>query len=111
VDQTKSTLNQKLQPSDKNLGYSYDNPMLVLLTMALHETMTYSEWLRFKRVRSQLCQEELAESLGVSKQTVSSWETGRSIPKLTPLQTLILCDKLGCSLSDLAGFERELKAS
>lgn len=82
-----------------------------MLTMALQETMTYSEWLRFKRGRSGLCQEALAEALGVSKQTVSAWETGKGIPKLTPLQTLILCDQLSCSLSDLAGFERELRAS
>lgn len=85
--------------------------MLVLLTMALQETMTYSEWLRLKRGRSQLSQDELADAIGISKQTVSNWETGKSIPKLTPRQTLILCDKLGCSLNDLAGFEQELRAS
>jgi DNA-binding XRE family transcriptional regulator len=85
--------------------------MRVVLTMALQETMTYQEWLRFKRGRSGLCQEELAEALGVSKQTISYWETGKGIPKLTPLQMMILCDKLGCSLSELATFEQELKAS
>ena len=33
-----------------------------------------------------ISQEKLADALGVTKHTVSNWEVGRSIPKLTPKQ-------------------------
>ncbi|WP_244913156.1 helix-turn-helix transcriptional regulator [Phormidesmis priestleyi] len=51
--------------------------------------MTFSERLRFKRQRSRVRQKDLVEMLGLSPQTVSAWETGRSLPKLTPLQMQI----------------------
>ena len=73
--------------------------------------MTFSEWLRFKRQRSRVRQKDLAELLGLSPQTVSAWETGESIPKLTPLQMQILCEKLNCSLDELAQYQALAEAS
>ena len=41
-----------------------------------------------------ISQEKLAEALGVTTHTVSNWEVGRSIPKLTPRQYKALLRKL-----------------
>ena len=54
-----------------------------------------------KRARSKLglTQDALAERVHVSRQTVSSWETGRTQPDLTML--LQLCDALGVPAEEL----------
>lgn len=58
------------------------------------------------RKRVSLTQRQVAEVVSVTVQTVSNWETGRSEPKLTPEQTLLLCRILQCSLEELVkGFE------
>lgn len=38
------------------------------------------------RVQQFLTQKELADALAVTETTVRNWESGRSIPKLTPVQ-------------------------
>lgn len=48
-----------------------------------------------------LTQEEVATRLGVSRQTVGKWESGRATPELEKL--VALCDLFGCSLDELAG--------
>lgn len=48
-----------------------------------------------------ITQKELAEALGVTINTVSNWESGRSIPKLTPLQYKILLKKLEITSDEL----------
>jgi putative transcriptional regulator len=53
------------------------------------------------RQKAALNQSELAEILGVSKQTISNWEVGRKIPTLTIPQTKALCKALGVTLDDL----------
>lgn len=40
------------------------------------------------RTRSDLTQEELGESLGVSRQTVAKWESGAAVPDLVNAQAL-----------------------
>lgn len=64
------------------------------------------------RRRQGLSQEQLAEKLGVSRQTVSKWETGASTPDLPKLLALSVC--FGVTLDELAaggpaapGAERE----
>jgi len=49
-----------------------------------------------------LTQREIAEAVSVTPRTVQSWELGENIPRLTPLQTLNLCQLLRCSIEDLA---------
>lgn len=65
-------------------------------------TLTFCEWMRIKRQRKEVSQKDLARALQLSNKTISAWETGESVPKLTPTQMLILCEKLDCSLQELA---------
>lgn len=53
------------------------------------------------RKRLNLTQRQVAEALGVTDQTVSNWEQGRSEPKLTFKQVKALCNIFQCSLEDL----------
>lgn len=53
------------------------------------------------RTLRRISQKDIAKELGVSHHTVSNWETGRSIPKLTIDQVKKLCDLLGCTLDEL----------
>ncbi|MDO4850869.1 MAG: DUF4417 domain-containing protein [Actinomycetota bacterium] len=48
-----------------------------------------------------LTQEDVASKLGVSRQTVGKWESGRATPELEKL--IALCDLLGCTLDELVG--------
>lgn len=47
--------------------------------------MSFSEKIRFIRNQYHLSQEELAEELKVSRQTVSKWESGASYPEIEKL--------------------------
>ena len=64
------------------------------------------EVLRDHRVRCKMTQEFVAESLGVSRQAVSKWETGESLPDLYKLAAL--ADELGVSTDELCGREAAL---
>ena len=56
--------------------------------------------LQYLRKRSgNMTQEKLAERLGVSRQTVSKWESGENVPELSKL--IELCDLFSCTLDDL----------
>lgn len=46
-------------------------------------------------------QEDIANRLGVSRQTVGKWETGRAVPELEKL--VALCNLFGCTLDELVG--------
>lgn len=51
----------------------------------------------------QLTQEDIAEKLGVTRQSVAKWEAGESIPDLDKCKQL--ADIFGVSLDDLANYE------
>ena len=53
----------------------------------------------------QLTQEDLAEKLDVTRQSVAKWEAGESIPDLDKCKQL--ADIFGVSLDDLANYEPE----
>lgn len=57
------------------------------------------------RAGANLTQDELAEKLSVTRQTVSSWETGRSEPDLASLQAL--AEALGVELTELIYGKKE----
>ena len=53
----------------------------------------------------QMTQEDIAEKLGVTRQSVAKWEAGDSIPDLDKCKQL--ADSFGVSLDDLANYEPE----
>ncbi|HBN12277.1 MAG TPA: hypothetical protein DD415_01530 [Clostridiales bacterium] len=61
--------------------------------------MNISQNLQYLRKRDKITQEELADRLGVSRQSVSKWETGEAYPETDKLITL--CDLFGVSLDEL----------
>lgn len=67
---------------------------------------TLGETLKAHRTRCQMTQEFVAESLGVSRQTVSKWENGSADPSTTNL--LALAKLYGIAAEELLrGIERE----
>lgn len=61
--------------------------------------MAFADNLQCIRKRHKITQEALADELGVSRQSVSKWETGEAYPETDKL--ILLCDKFGVSLDDL----------
>lgn len=53
----------------------------------------------------QLTQEDVAEKLGVTRQSVAKWESGESVPDLDRCKQL--AEFFGVSLDDLANYEPE----
>ena len=52
-----------------------------------------------------LTQEDIADKLGVTRQSVAKWESGESVPDLDKCKQL--ADIFGISLDDLANYEPE----
>lgn len=61
--------------------------------------MKFCDKLANKRKNNNMSQEQLADRLGVSRQAVSKWESGNSMPDMTKI--LELCKILNCNLEDL----------
>ena len=61
--------------------------------------MSFSENLQFLRDRAGLTQEQLAERLEVSRQSVSKWESAASYPEMEKL--LLMCDLFHTDLDTL----------
>lgn len=59
------------------------------------------------RKKSGLSQEEAAEKLGVSRQTISKWETDETLPDIRQAKKLALLYQL--SLDELIEFDADLK--
>ena len=57
------------------------------------------------RKLNKLTQEELAEKLDVSRQTLSKWETGESVPDIDKCKKL--AEVFGVSLDDLVNYETD----
>jgi DNA-binding XRE family transcriptional regulator len=63
--------------------------------------MEFCIWLRLYRRKAKLSQKMVAEILGVSRQTVNYWETGKVNPRFSFEQMTKLCKVLECDISDL----------
>lgn len=69
--------------------------------------MTFGERLLAYRNAVNLSQEKLAEKVGVTRQTVSKWETNQSVPDFDKI--LPLCEALGLTTEELITGEKEEK--
>ena len=65
--------------------------------------MKFSEKLQKLRKENNLSQEQLADMLEVSRQSVSKWESGQTYPEMDKLITM--CKIFKCSLDDLTNDE------
>ena len=61
--------------------------------------MNFSENLYRLRQQKGLSQEQLAERLNVSRQSVSKWESGAGYPEMDKI--LVLCDLFSCTMDEL----------
>ena len=61
--------------------------------------MKFGSNLKKLRKNKKLSQEELAEHVGVSRQSISKWETGDAYPEMNNI--LILCKIFNCKINDL----------
>ena len=61
--------------------------------------MKFADNLKKLRKRRNISQEQLAEKVGVSRQSVSKWETSEAYPEMNNI--LELCKIFKCNISDL----------
>ncbi len=61
-----------------------------------------------RRKRLKLTQKDLSDAIGISVRSISHWEQGTHLPRLTPKQFSDLCRVLECSIHDLAGDFEEI---
>ena len=61
--------------------------------------MSFQKNLQTLRIGRNFTQERLAMLLGVSRQAISKWESGKAYPEMDKL--LMICDLFGCTLDDL----------
>ena len=57
------------------------------------------------RKLNNMSQEELADKIGVSRQTLSKYETGESVPDIEKCK--VIADVFGRSIDDLVSYEKE----
>lgn len=72
--------------------------------------MKFSEKLQKLRKENKMSQEQLADQLEVSRQSVSKWESGQTYPEMDKL--ISICKIFKCSLDDLTNDDvKEIKGS
>lgn len=67
--------------------------------------MTLGERIYNLRTGQGMTQEQLAEKMGVSRQSVSKWETDSAVPDIEKLK--LLTEILGVSIAELVGMEEK----
>jgi AbrB family looped-hinge helix DNA binding protein len=68
------------------------------------ERMSFADNLMELRKLNNLSQEEIADKIGVSRQTLSKYETGESLPDIKRCK--MLADLFGVSMDDLISYEK-----
>ncbi len=61
--------------------------------------MNFANNIKAIRKENNLSQEQLAEKLGVSRQSVSKWESGQSYPEMDKI--LLICNLFNCDIGEL----------
>jgi transcriptional regulator with XRE-family HTH domain len=62
------------------------------------------------RKRANFTQRQVADLLNVTVTTVSAWERGTQVPRLTFSQIEILLDAFGCTIQDLVSATNQPKS-
>lgn len=68
--------------------------------------MSFADNLIELRKLNHLSQEDIAEKMGISRQTLSKYETGESVPDIEKCRQL--ADLFGVSLDDLVSYDKNL---
>jgi len=71
--------------------------------------MSFGENLQFYRKKSNITQEQLAEKLDVSRQSISKWESNTTYPEMDKL--LQMCEMFSCTLDTLLRGDAERSAN
>ena len=71
--------------------------------------MKFNENLKYLRKEEKMTQENLAERLNVSRQTVTKWESGQSLPDIENLKQI--ADLFGVTMDSLVGDVESKKES
>ena len=66
--------------------------------------MFHSNLIQLRKI-NHMSQEELAEKVNVSRQTLSKWETGESLPDIEKCR--VLAELFGVTLDDLVNYEND----
>lgn len=61
------------------------------------------KYIAIKRKEKNLTQQQLADNLGVSNKTISKWETGKSLPDYSIIESL--CSELDITINELLSGE------
>ena len=69
--------------------------------------MTIGDVIKKERIENKLTQEELAKKLNISRQTVSKWEVGTSLPNIE--QLIQLTELLNLSLDNLIKGDKKME--
>lgn len=69
--------------------------------------MEICEKLKIARAKAQLTQEQVAEKIMVSRQTISNWENGKSLPDI--ISVMNLSDLYGVTLDELLKGDQKMK--
>jgi DNA-binding XRE family transcriptional regulator len=75
----------------------------MLISLGVNEVLKSK--LRIRLAELEIKQKDLAEELGVTKQTLSGWVTGSTNPVLG--QAFMLAKRLDCKVDDLWVYEEE----
>lgn len=67
--------------------------------------MSFAENLAELRKYNDLSQEDLADKIGVSRQTLSKYETGESVPDIEKCR--LIADVFGVTIDDLISFDKK----
>lgn len=67
--------------------------------MGKRGSMSFSENLKMLREKDGMTQEQLAEQMGVSRQTISKWESGAGMPEMEKI--IQLTEMYGCTMDGL----------
>jgi len=80
--------------------YYFSFGIVYLSNIKENNEMSFGQNLHFLRKMSEgMTQEELAEKMGVSRQTISKWEINSAFPEME--KAIMLCKLFACSLDEL----------